>query len=138
MQGSNNELSGGGRNNIVNAEIIPHGNNSRREPGSPGHVSVHPLPLTGLPCFVCARGTVAGLVLGRRLHRGGTWQSKCPLPTSGNYFFHPRRFTCASRNVSIVSKLTAPFSSIYPILFFLNLILKFFSRWESLSLPLVT
>lgn len=37
------------------------------------------------------------------------------------FFFHPM-FICASRNVSIGSKLTASFSSIYPLFFFLNLI----------------
>lgn len=122
MQGSNNKLSGGGRNNIVNAEIILHRNNSQREAGSPGHVSVNPPPLAGWHALghralLVLGAPVAGLVPGRWLRWGGTLQSKCLLPTSGNYFFHLRRFTCASRNVSIIFKLTAPFSSIYPLFF---------------------
>lgn len=85
----------------------------------------------------CA-GTCGWAGAGQAAVSGGTSQAKCPLPTSGNFFFfHLRRFTCASRNVSVVSKLTAPFSSIF---FFLNLFyfILFFTRLKSLSLVLLT
>lgn len=114
MQGSNNELSGGGRNNIINAEIILHGNNIQWEVWSPGHVSVN--PLLGGEHWTTAVRRCAGSC------QGGISQRKRHPSPPGIFFFHHNR----GGNVSLVFKLPAsPLSSIFPT--------PFYARLESLS-----